>query len=59
MGLVNDYETMNNELVILDTRDFSHPIATVKLPIRLRQGLHGNWVDTSDADGHPSKLPRE
>lgn len=56
MGLVNNYETMSSELVILDTRDFSKPIAIVKLPIRLRQGLHGNWVDASDADGHPPKL---
>lgn len=56
MALVNDYESMNSELVILDTRNFSQPVALVKLPVRLRQGLHGNWVGAADADGHPSKM---
>ena len=59
MGLVNDCESMSNELVILDTLDFSNPVATVKLPIRLRQGLQGSWVDASDADVYPSKFSRE
>ena len=56
MALLNNYEEMCSELVILDTVDFTKEVALVKLPIRLRQGLHGNWVDAADADGHPLKL---
>lgn len=55
--LLNNYEEMCSELVVIDTKDFSKEVALVKLPIRLRQGLHGNWVDAADADGHPSKIP--
>ena len=56
MALLNNYEEMTSELVILDTRDISKELALVKLPVRLRAGLHGNWVDRSDVDGHP--VPR-
>jgi carotenoid cleavage dioxygenase len=52
MALVNNYEEMKSELVILDTKNFSQALALVKLPLSLRQGLHGNWVDSADADGH-------
>jgi carotenoid cleavage dioxygenase len=48
MALVSRYETMSSDLVILDMRDWSEPVAVVKLPVRLRAGLHGNWVDSSD-----------
>lgn len=56
MCLLNNYETMSSELVILDTKKFKEPVAIVKLPIRLRAGLHGNWVDTADVDGHPKSI---
>ncbi|KAJ8118502.1 hypothetical protein OPT61_g529 [Boeremia exigua] len=46
MALVNNYSSMSSELHIIDTRDFKRPQAIVDLPIRLRAGLHGNWVDT-------------
>lgn len=55
IGLLNNYDEMCSELVVLDSHNFSEPVALVKLPIRLRQGLHGNWVDAADVDGHPSK----
>ncbi|KAH8586910.1 putative lignostilbene dioxygenase [Bisporella sp. PMI_857] len=48
MALVNNYETMSSELHIIDTRDFSKARAIVYLPVRLRPGLHGNWVDAKD-----------
>lgn len=54
--LLNNYESMSSELVILDTANFKEPVALVKLPIRLRAGLHGNWVDSGDADGHPDTI---
>ncbi|KKY27825.1 putative lignostilbene dioxygenase [Diplodia seriata] len=44
MFLVNNYAEMGSELHLLDTRDFERAKAVVKLPLRLRPGLHGNWV---------------
>jgi len=45
IALVNRYETMLNDLLILDAHDLeSGPIATIKMPIRLRNAIHGNWV---------------
>lgn len=46
--LVNNYKSMSSELHIVDTEDFSKAQAIVYLPIRLRAGLHGNWVDRQD-----------
>ncbi|KAJ5657185.1 Carotenoid oxygenase [Penicillium longicatenatum] len=45
MALVNNYRTMSSELHLLDCRDFRKVRATILLPLRLRAGLHGNWVD--------------
>ncbi|KAL1870664.1 Copper amine oxidase [Paecilomyces lecythidis] len=58
MVLVNNYESMSSELAIIDTKNFEKEVALVKLPMRLRHGLHGNWVDDSDVDGHPGVLPK-
>lgn len=45
LSLLNHLETQTTELVILDTQRVSDgPIARVKLPLRLRMSLHGNWV---------------
>jgi carotenoid cleavage dioxygenase len=45
LTLVNRFETMLNELLLFDARDLAAgPIATIKLPVRLRNGIHGNWV---------------
>ncbi|KAJ4024715.1 hypothetical protein NW766_000955 [Fusarium irregulare] len=49
--LVNNYANMSSELHIVDTSDFSVPRAVVKLNIRLRAGLHGNWVDGKELSG--------
>ncbi|KAL4898596.1 carotenoid oxygenase [Aspergillus ambiguus] len=46
VALVNNYASMCSELHLLDTRDFTKFQAVVLLPVRLRQGLHGNWVDS-------------
>ena len=53
MFLQNNFETMASELAIVDTGDLSKAVAIIKLPVRLRQALHGNWVDDEDLDGHP------
>ncbi|OJI96472.1 hypothetical protein ASPVEDRAFT_120230 [Aspergillus versicolor CBS 583.65] len=51
IALANNYATMGSELHIVDTENFSKPQAIVYLPIRLRPGLHGNWVDGRDMAG--------
>lgn len=48
VALVNNYSTMSSELHILDTKNFESVQAVVKLPVRLRHGLHGNWVDAQE-----------
>lgn len=48
LALVNNYASMSSELHLLDTKDFTKAQAVILLPIRLRQGLHGNWVDSED-----------
>ncbi|KAJ2899392.1 hypothetical protein MKZ38_003064 [Zalerion maritima] len=50
VALVNNYETMGSELHIVDTKDMSKAVAIVYLPVRLRAGLHGNWVDGWELD---------
>lgn len=47
MALVNNYHTMSSELHLLDCRDFTKARAIILLPLRLRAGLHGNWVDNN------------
>jgi carotenoid cleavage dioxygenase len=46
--LVSNLGTMSSELQILDTREFGKAAAIVYLPLRLRAGLHGNWVDAEE-----------
>lgn len=46
--LVNNYASMVSELHVVDTRNFGQPQAIIDLPVRLRTGLHGNWVDAQD-----------
>ena len=48
LALVNNYDTMSSELHLVDTKDFSQAKAIILLPVRLRHGLHGNWVDAGD-----------
>lgn len=48
--LVSNYDSMSSELHLVDTRDFSKALAKVYLPLRLRAGLHGNWVDASELE---------
>ncbi|GKZ80183.1 hypothetical protein AnigIFM56816_004400 [Aspergillus niger] len=48
MALVNNYESMASELHLLDLTDFSKARSVIHLPVRLRPGLHGNWMDSRD-----------
>jgi carotenoid cleavage dioxygenase len=45
LGLVNRFESMSTDLMVMDAQKLdAGPLATVHLPVRLRNGLHGNWV---------------
>lgn len=45
VALVDDHVRNYSDLCIFDATDVAKgPIARAKLPIRLRQGLHGNWA---------------
>lgn len=48
MGIVNRRAENRSDLVILDAQRMSEgPVATVKIPVRLKYGIHGNWVPAS------------
>jgi len=47
IGVVNRRAEHRSDLVILDAMRMSAgPVATIKLPVRLKYGIHGNWVPT-------------
>ena len=45
MGVVNRRAENRSDLLIFDAQRIDEgPIATVKIPVRLKYGIHGNWV---------------
>ncbi|MGI8794673.1 MAG: carotenoid oxygenase family protein [Acidimicrobiales bacterium] len=47
MSYVYDATTDTSDVVILAAQDFAgDPLATIKLPVRVPFGFHGNWVPT-------------
>jgi len=45
LALANRYEEMRSDLLLWDAQQIADgPIATIRLPLRLRNGLHGTWV---------------
>jgi carotenoid cleavage dioxygenase-like enzyme len=52
LALMDDVVNNYSELAIFEAlRIEEGPVARCKLPFRLRQGLHGNWMDASKLDG--------
>ena len=48
VALIDNHITNYSDLCIFDAQNVAAgPIARAKLPLRLRQGLHGNWVDAT------------
>jgi carotenoid cleavage dioxygenase-like enzyme len=48
LSIVNRRAEHRSDLVILDAQRMQDgPVATVKLPVRLKYGIHGNWLPTS------------
>jgi carotenoid cleavage dioxygenase-like enzyme len=49
MGVVNRRAENRSDLVIFDAQRIDEgPIATVKIPVRLKYGIHGNWVPATN-----------
>ena len=45
LSVMTDLQSNQSELVILDATKFTEgPVARIKSPLRMRFGLHGNWV---------------
>lgn len=48
LALVDNHITNYSELCIFEALNVAKgPVARILLPVRLRQGLHGNWVDAA------------
>lgn len=45
MSMAEKRDTNTNELVIMDAKDLSKPIAIVQLPFKIKAQVHGNWVE--------------
>jgi carotenoid cleavage dioxygenase-like enzyme len=59
MVLVNRYAEMRSDLLILDaTRLDDEPVATLALPLRLRNGIHGTWVPATELIGYEPDYSR-
>ncbi len=55
LAMVEQRATSHCELVVLDTRNFSKPIAIAALPFKVKSQVHGNWV-TWEALGERKSL---
>src|SRR5262249_22343457 len=48
MAVINRRAEHRSDVVVLDAQRMDEgPIATIKLPVRLKYGIHGNWVPTT------------
>lgn len=54
--VVNRFDTQLSDLVVLDTLDFQNPVAMIKLPLRVRPGLHGNFVPADEMNDPEAEL---
>jgi carotenoid cleavage dioxygenase-like enzyme len=51
IALFNHLDKLRNDIVILDALNVAAgPVAAIRLPFKLRLGLHGNFVDQRDID---------
>ncbi|KAF2455729.1 carotenoid oxygenase [Lineolata rhizophorae] len=51
IALVNHLDTLRNDIAIFDAQKLAKgPLAMLKLPFKLRLGLHGNFVDGRDTE---------
>jgi carotenoid cleavage dioxygenase len=51
IALLNHLDQLRNDVVIFDAQNLSKgPLAVIHLPLKLKLGLHGNWVDHRDIE---------
>ncbi|KAF2178987.1 9-cis-epoxycarotenoid dioxygenase-like protein [Zopfia rhizophila CBS 207.26] len=51
MALLNHLDVLRNDILIFDALNLSQgPLAVVHLPVKLRLGLHGNFVEQRELD---------
>ena len=58
MALVERRVVKRCDVIIIDTEDFSRPVAVVEMPLHLKAQTHGNWVDGARL-GQMKRLVRE
>ena len=53
--VVSRRDMMHSELVLLDAQNVdAEPVCTLKIPLRIPRGLHGNWVTAEELAGRAS-----
>ncbi|KAH8904760.1 carotenoid oxygenase [Coniochaeta sp. PMI_546] len=51
IALLNHLDVLRNDVVIFDAQNMAAgPVATIHLPLKLKLGLHGNFVDHRDIE---------
>lgn len=51
MGLVNHLDVLRNDIFIFDALNVGQgPVCIIHLPVKLRLGLHGNFVEQKELD---------
>jgi carotenoid cleavage dioxygenase len=51
IAMIQRVEERKSDLVVIDTRDFTSPVAIIELPLYVRNQIHGNWVDAKSRSG--------
>jgi hypothetical protein len=56
MALLNHLDVLRNDILIFDAQNLAQgPLAAIHLPVKLRLGLHGNFVEQKDVDDWAEK----
>jgi len=51
MALLNHLDVLRNDILIFDAQNLAQgPLAVIHLPVKLRLGLHGNFIEQKDID---------
>jgi carotenoid cleavage dioxygenase-like enzyme len=51
MALLNHLDVLRNDILIFDAQNLAQgPLAVIHLPVKLRLGLHGNFVEQKDIE---------
>ncbi|AEO60340.1 hypothetical protein MYCTH_2309496 [Thermothelomyces thermophilus ATCC 42464] len=51
IALLNHLDELRNDVVIFEARNLGKgPLAVIHLPLKLKLGLHGNWVDSREIE---------